>query len=134
MKPGFLDKTLDTRSSNGRDDVLLTDLRFVDTDGKLYRVPSGADTDGGSTPRIAWLIPGFEPTGQHWLDWILHDGGYRDTLEVFQNGLWVPAALSRLQCDQLLDRALTLHRMGAVKRFLVFRTLRAEGWRYFKQP
>jgi len=132
MKPGFLETTLDTRSSNGRDDVLLSELRFLDTDGTLYKTPAGADTDGGSTPRICWLIPNFEPTGKHWFDWILHDGGYRDTLEVFRGGGWYPAALSRLQCDQLLDRSLRLRGMGQIKRAFVYHTLRAEGWRYFK--
>ena len=132
MRPGFQDKTLDTRSSNGRDDVLLTELRFLDTDGTLYRVPPEAGTDGGSTPRIVWLIPGFEPTGKHWFDWILHDGGYRGTLEVWRDGAWVPANLSRLQCDQLLDRALTIRGMGQFKRAIVYRVLRVEGWKFYK--
>ena len=132
MRLGFLEDTLDTRSSNGRDDLLLSELRFVDSDGTLYKVPKGASTDGGSTPRLCWVIPGFEPTGKHWFDWILHDGGYRDTLQVFANEKWVSAGLSRLQCDHLLDRALQMHGMGVIKRSIVYRVLRAEGWKFFK--
>lgn len=132
MKPGFIETLLDTRSANGRDDVLLSPLHFVDEDGTLYEVPVGADTDGGSTPRFAWLVPGFEPTGQHWFDWILHDSGYRGTLRSFREGRWGAASLTRLQCDQLLDRALRIHGMGPVQRFLVFRSIRAEGWKYYQ--
>ena len=133
METGFSDTTLDTRSSNGRDDLLLSDLHFVDADGTIYRVPKGSSTDGGSTPRLCWVIPGFEPTGKHWFDWILHDGGYRDTLQTFVHSEWVSAGLSRLQCDQLLDRALQMHGMGVVQRAIVYRVLRAEGWKFFKK-
>ena len=133
MRPGFLDKTLDTRSANGRDDVLLSDLRFLDVDGTLYRVPTSALTDGGSTPRLVWIIPGFEPIGEHWFNWVLHDGGYRGTLEVFRDDEWVKADLSQLQCDQLLDRSLTIHNpMTRTGRFFVYRTLRTVGWRSYR--
>lgn len=133
MKPGFLNETLDTRSSNGRDDVLLTALLFRDIDGTLYKVPEHADTDGGSTPRLAWLIPGFEPTGDHWFDWILHDGGYRGTLMVQRGVRWDMAELTRKECDRLLDRSLRLRKMGPVKRSLVYSSLRAAGWRHYQK-
>jgi len=132
MTFGFLEHYLDTRSCNGRDDILLSDLHFRDVDGKLYMVPAGADTDGGSTPRPAWLIPGFEPTGRHWFDWILHDSGYRGTLLVLENINYVPAQLTRLQSDELLDRSLKIRGASWARRSLVFRTLRATGWRHFK--
>ena len=132
MKHGFLDKTLDTRSSNGRDDELLSELRFVDADGTLYKSPIGALTDGGSTPRIAWLIPGFEPFGRHWFDWVQHDSGYRGTLMVFREGEWVPARLSQLQCDQLLRRSLALRGMGEKTRWVVYRALRLDGHKHYR--
>ena len=134
MKPGFLETTLDTRSANGRDDVLLSELRFIDLDGTLFRAPPTAKTNGASTPRFAWLIPGFEPTGRHWFEWILHDSGYGGTLEVFREGAWRPANLSRLQCDELLRRTLVLDGMHPAKRGIVFYTVRAEGWRYYQKP
>lgn len=135
MKPGFLEDFIDTRSANGRDDVLLIDVHFRDLDGTLYRIPAHADTDGGSTPRLAWLIPGFEPTGRHWKPWILHDSAYRQTLLVRRHVItYVPAKLSRLEADRLLDRALRLAGMDPIRRALVWTALRSAGWRHYKPP
>lgn len=133
--PGFLESCLDTRSSNGRDDVLLTPLHFLDENGDLYRVPVNAATDGGSTPRLAWLVPGFEPTGRNWFDWILHDGAYRGTLEIWSVSLgkFIPANLTRKQSEKLLDRAFLIRGEGRVKRAAVYYSLRAAGWRHFRK-
>jgi hypothetical protein len=116
MKPGFKTAYLDTRSSDGRNDVLLSELHFRDFNNDLYKVPVGSPTDGGSTPRLSWLVPG----------WVLHDSGCRKTLQVMRAGeyLYVPANLTRLQSDQLLDRALTTMGMDKVKRKLVFSGVR----------
>lgn len=124
MKPGFKTEYLDTRSSDGRNDTLLSELHFRDYDGKLYRVPVGSPTDGGSTPRLSWLVPGFEPFGDHWFGWVLHDSGCRGTLEVMVSGEYVKANFTRLQSDRLLDRALETMGMGPIKRGLVFRGVR----------
>jgi hypothetical protein len=126
MKPGFKTAYLDTRSSDGRNDVLLSELHFRDFNNDLYKVPVGSPTDGGSTPRLSWLVPGFEPFGDHWFAWVLHDSGCRKTLQVMRAGeyLYVPANLTRLQSDQLLDRALTTMGMDKVKRKLVFSGVR----------
>lgn len=134
MKPGFLETTLDTRSANGRDDVLLSELHFRDINGTVYRVPIGAETDGGSTPRLVWLIPGFEPFGDHWLAWVLHDSAYRGTLLFRAGPEYLPWHLSRLQADQLLDRALATKGMSPAKRAMVYHSLRATGWRYYRKP
>lgn len=134
MTFGFLESTLDTRSADGRNDVLLSELHFRDDDGTLYKVPVFAETDGGSTPRIAWLVPGFEPTGEHWFDWILHDSAYRGTLLVQRLALYFPADLSRLDSDNLLCRALKRKGMSAPGRAAVFSTLRAAGWRHYRKP
>jgi hypothetical protein len=135
MKPGFLETEIATRSSNGRDDRLLDRLHFRDIDGTLYQIPAGSETDGGSTPRLAWLIPGFEPTGTHWFDWILHDSAYRQTLLVRRHIItWLPARLTRLEADQILIRSLRIRGMDPIRRALVWSALRAAGWRHFTPP
>lgn len=134
MKPGFLESTLDTRSADGRNDVLLSELHFRDTDGSLYKVPVHAESDGGSTPRLCWLVPGFEPTGKHWFAWVLHDSGYRGTLLKLGKTEYHKANLSRYESDSMLDRALKIKGMGIVKRKAVFSALRAAGWRHYHKP
>lgn len=124
MQPGFKDKYLDTRSSDGRNDILLSELHFRDFDGSLYKVPIGSPTDGGTTPRLSWLIPGFEPFGDHWFGWVLHDSACRGTLEVMKGSTYVPAKLTRLESDLLLDRALITMGMDKTKRAIVFRGVR----------
>ncbi len=131
VEVGFLEDTVDTRSSDGRNDTLLSNLHFLDIDGTVYRAPKGADTDGGSTPRIVWLVPGFEPTGKHWKCWILHDSGYRNTLQIFKNGTWVKANLTQKECDQLLDRAIKSTGTNKASRLAVYGTLRVAGWKSY---
>jgi len=134
MTYGFLETTLDTRSADGRNDVLLSELHFRDEDGTLYKVPALAETDGGSTPRLAWLVPGFEPTGKHWFAWILHDSAYRGTLMVQRLALYFKADLNRYAADCLLNRALEMKGMPAAGRAAVFTAVRAGGWRYYRKP
>jgi len=79
------------------------------------------------------LVPGFEPTGEHWFDWVLHDGGYRGTLEVWRDGSWQNANMPQLQCDQLLDRSLAMRGTNRFARFAVYRTLRAVGHNSYRK-
>lgn len=132
MKPGFLEDYLDARSSNGRDDVLLTELHFRDTNGDLYKVPIGSPTDGCSSPRWSWLVPGFEPAGTHWFEWVQHDSAYRGTLLIRKGLEYVPAVMTRREADLLLDRSLQLRGMSKVKRKLVFTGLTLGGGRNFR--
>jgi hypothetical protein len=130
---GFLQTKLDTRSADGRNDVLLSELHFRDDDSKIYKVPIGAETDGGSTPRIAWLIPGFEPFGKHWLPWVLHDSAYRNTLIIVMVNGDRLAKLTRKEADDLLDRALMSKGLDKARRILVRTALRWFGWREWNQ-
>lgn len=135
MTTGFLETFLDTRSSNGRDDVLLSDLHFRSTNGLLYKVAQGSETDGMSTPRLFWAIPGFEPCGEHWFCYVLHDAGYRGTLLVWDRTIaaYVPANVSRLEADQLMADALTTKKAPPLVIASVYRTLRLLGWRNYRK-
>jgi len=132
MTAGFLEKTIPLESGNGRDDTLLGPLHYRSISGVLHRVPVGSTTDGMSTPRLARIIPGFEPTGIHWLPAVLHDSAYRGTLEVFRWTNYHTAYLSRIQADLLLDEALELQGVGPLRRAIIFRALRLFGASNFK--
>lgn len=134
MQFGFQEEFLDTRSRDGRNDILLSPLTFVDDDGTGYRAPEFTETDGGSTPRLAWNIPGFEPFGKHWFPWVLHDSGYRGTLLVLRDGVWVKANLSRKECDLLLDRALRSKKMHYILRRAVACSVAIGGRFHFQDP
>ena len=86
---------------DGRNLVFIGHLLF-DWNGKTYRVPIGAKTDGASTPRVIWReIP---PFGVYAPAAWAHDAGYQDTLEVMQpDASWIKASLTKDQCDQMLN-------------------------------
>ena len=132
MKAGFLEKSITLESGNGRDDTLVSPLHYRSISGVLHRVPEGSTTDGMSTPRLARILPGFEPTGNHWLAAVLHDSAYRGTLQVFREVYYRPARLSRREADLLLDEALELQGVGTIRRTIIFRALRLFGGRNFK--
>lgn len=134
MTYGFLETTLDTRSSDGMNDVLLSELHFRDADGTLYKVPVHSETDGGSIPWFAQFIPGFQPFGNHWFDWVLHDSAYRGTLMVQRIALYFKADMNRYAADCLLARALEMKGMGKIARGTVFSCVRARGWKHYRKP
>ena len=128
MIHGFLNRTLDVRSSDGREDMLLEDLEYFSKDGWLYRVPKGSTTDGMSTPAIVSGIPGFEPYGRHWFSAVLHDAAYRGTLQIWKFGKYERANLDRAAADALIREALESQGVGVVRRSIIFGALRAFGW------
>ena len=134
MTFGFLESTLDTRSADGRNDVLLSELHFRDDDGTLYKVPVFAETNGGDIPWFAQIIPGFQPIGDHWKSWVLHDSAYRGTLMVSRGGQYFSANLTRYESDSLLTRALKKQGMGTIRRNTVFASVQAGGWRHYRKP
>lgn len=108
MEAGFKSNTLDVRTHDGRNFVLLADADYQAADGTLYRMPAGATSDGASTPPILWSkfdrdwIP---PFGSYWLAAVLHDCAYRKTLLRF-DGVWINADLPKDKCDALLREAM----------------------------
>ena len=130
---GFLEKEIAVRSSNGRDDVLIEPLHFQSEFGILYRVPAESTTDGMSTPPIIHSIPGFEPYGKHWFSAVLHDAGYRGTLQIYAGQDFRPANLSRAQTDALMRDALSTQGVGPIRRALIYSALRIFGARNFRR-
>ena len=114
-------------------------VEYLASDGKRYRLPVGAGSDVASTPPATWGPPLFlTPCGWYGPAVYGHDCGYQNTLEVWQDGGWRLAALSKADCD-----ALCLEMMKSLK---PVRTLLEEaqmraiydgvsfgGWHAFKE-
>ena len=130
MTPGFQQTTLEVRTGDGLDDVLLEPLNFVRADLTLLRAPAGSPTDGMSVPRcLQNIIPA---TGGDWFSAVLHDAAYRNWLE--ENwGVWCQANFTRKQCDDLMLEALELQGVGWLMRHVIFWALRLFGGAAFKK-
>src|SRR5215471_10875317 len=52
-------------SPDGRNMILVTELRYTDPKGKVWVAPAGSVTDGASIPRYLWSIMGGPFEGQY---------------------------------------------------------------------
>ena len=105
MEYGFKKPTLVNETSDGRNVVLLEDLVYVAKNGIQYLLPTGSQSDGASTPKAIWNI--IPPFGTYWKGTVLHDGAYRNVLQVLNSdGTWALATLARDQSDDLLLEAM----------------------------
>ena len=133
METGFQNDSLAVRTSDGEDDVLLEPLIFISQFGVCYRAPTGSTTDGLSTPKVVRIIPGYDSTGDDWWSGVLHDAGYRGTLEKESpHGDFVRADLTRPQVDELMLDAMTSQKVNPVRRHIIFWAVRlfgAKAWR-----
>ena len=129
MTFGFQQDTLEVRTRNGLDDVLIDELVYLAKDGQLYRAPVGGTTDGFSVPRcLQNIIPA---TGGDWFSAVLHDSAYRGQLQVC-NGVWVKAITSKDRCDRLLLEAMESQGVGLM-RYVIYFAVRLFGWAAFKK-
>lgn len=113
---------------NGRDAIFQQHLDYVADDGTQYRVPEGSPTDGASVPQALWST-GIAPFGPYWLALAgMHDSGYRGTLQrIDAHSEWVPANLSREQCDNLAREAMRALGVEEAVVTLIFDALRVAG-------
>lgn len=87
------DKTrLATSSSDGHNVILMEPLTYTTKAGEAITIPTGADSDGASVPKLLWNI--FPPFGRYWRAALLHDYLYRHT------------ARPKAECDKLLLEAM----------------------------
>lgn len=118
------------RTADGRHCVLQEPLEYVTSDGVNYRVPVGADCDGASTPAQVWNI--LPPFGPWWLASVLHDAGYRGTLERMEGIAWVPAQLARTDVDLLFLEAMSSLCVDEFHKRIIYDAVVAFGGRAFK--
>jgi hypothetical protein len=131
MNYGFQNSSLDVRTRDGLDDILIEELTFVRRDGTILRAPIGSTTDGLSTPKIVRVIPGYDATGDDWWSGVLHDSAYRDFLQV-NEGVWKPAHFTQKECDDLILEAMTAQGVGFLRRHTIYFALRLFGSFAFK--
>lgn len=111
MGLGFKEIFLDIRTfRDGSDDELRAPLHYLAADGSIFRCPIGSRTDGMSLPKVARMVPGFDANRQDWFSAILHDAGYRGTLQKWDGENWIPAKLSRKQTDLLMIESMQSNR------------------------
>jgi len=63
-------------SPDGRNMILVTELRYTDPKGEVWVAPAGSVTDGASIPRYLWSIMGGPFEGQYRNAAVLHDVAY----------------------------------------------------------
>lgn len=118
-------------TNDGRNFTVLSSIELNTDQGLEYRVPPGSQTDGASTPREMWCsIP---PFGDYWLAAVIHDSAYRGTLEYKKaNGDWVPAMLSKEDCDTLLLEAMKALGVDEIIRATIYEGVKVGGWKAFR--
>lgn len=120
-----------------RNFVLKESLRYLAKDGRLYRAPEGTTTDLLSVPPPAWfeIAPFGHWDGKEWIgakSGIMHDAGYRGTLEVqTHGGNWIKAKFDQSSCDDLIAEMLESEGFDSLLKDAVFQNLRAFGGRAF---
>jgi len=133
-KHGFQNTSLDVRTRDGLDDILIEPLCFINQAGRHYRAPTDSTTDGLSTPKIIRVLPGYDATGDDWWSGVLHDAAYRDFLEIESaGGAWEKAGLTQAQSDALILEAMTTQGVGWWRRHIIYCALRLFGSSAFKK-
>jgi len=111
--------------------ILNSELVYRSSPGRLFRVPAEARTDLFSIPGV---FRSFLFRARKYIECaVLHDGGYRKTLEEYIAGKWVTAEVSRSECDNLLKDSLSSS--GAPKTLIVtiYYGVRAGGWASYRK-
>lgn len=95
---------LKTLTRDLRNYTLLEAKEIETTDGRRFRMPVGATSDGASIPQVAWSL-GFTPFGVYGPAAFAHDCAFRDTLEIWNEGsqVWEKAHLSEEDSNDLIN-------------------------------
>ena len=124
---GFITQTVDVRTSDGLDDVLMSPIVYLAKDGRTLRAPIGGTTDGLSVPRcVQNIIPA---TGGDWFSGVLHDSAYRRQIELISDGEWHKAFFTQQMADNLILEAMESQGVGWFMRYLIFFALRLFGFK-----
>lgn len=130
MKHGFQNHVLHVLTGDGRNCDLLEWLYYTDSYGRMIRTQTR--TDGGSTPWwLWWLIPPFGK--RYWLSFVLHDGCFRDCLEIWLDGDWKKWSPTEAESNWLIRDALRSQRANSFKRAAIYIALQWCGWRAFDE-
>jgi hypothetical protein len=130
MTPGFIQKKLlvDLNLVTGIDFDLQEYLYF--NSEKLGQLRTNTSSDGISAPRITSNI--IQRFGPYVASGILHDGGFRNALEVaLVDGTWAKLVLDEADCNALIDEALKSEGCSWLEREIIYNALQLFGWKAF---
>jgi Protein of unknown function (DUF1353) len=103
-KWGYYSGFVEARWENdGRNMVLLSDLRYTDPNGQVWVAPAGSEVDGASIPRSLWSIMGGPFEGKYRNASVLHDVAYEKHDRPWQD------------CDRMFYNAMRCSGVGAVE-------------------
>ena len=100
--------------ADGKYWFLRSPLEWESKDGTKVTVPAGFVTDMASIPRFLWVI--LPPWGRYGNAAIVHDFLYWDQ------------QMSRREADLVMYEGMQDMKVGCLKRFLIYRSLRLFGW------
>ena len=136
MQPGFQSRYVEAIcDQDGRNWKLLKPVDYISMDGRHFRIPEGASTDGASTPAVIWnKIP---PFGDYWQSAVLHDSAYQNTLQLVttdgESETATRAALDKATCDNLLREAMRVSGVDEVTVSLIYEGVNLCGQASFKE-
>lgn len=130
--PGFTNLPIEASSSDGLNWTLLKCLEYTANSGRRIRVKAGATTDGPSIPKAAWSL--MAPTGKKWPAGVLHDGGYRNQLEMLdKEGEWKPITLPKDVVDDLIREALLNNGVSEPEATVIYEAVHLFGGKAFAE-
>jgi hypothetical protein len=117
---------------DGRNCVLMSEIRFVDGNGREWIAEIGKQTDGASIPRPLWPMIGGPYEGRHRDGALLHDDAYAEA-PAAEAGFWT-ADLSpeRRAADVMLYQASVVRGTPRWRAWLIYQGVRIGGafaWR-----
>jgi hypothetical protein len=95
-------------SPDGRNMILVTELRYTDPKGEVWVAPAGSVTDGASIPRYLWSLTGGPFEGQYRNASVLHDAAYEKKNRPWQD------------CDRMFYYAMRCSGVNAVEAKTMF--------------
>lgn len=95
-------------SPDGRNMILVTELRYTDPKGEVWVAPAGSVTDGASIPRYLWSLMGGPFEGQYRNASVLHDAAYEKKNRPWQD------------CDRMFYYAMRCSGVNAVEAKTMF--------------
>ncbi len=101
-------------------------------DSKLFgNLRTKTSSDGISAPQAVQNI--IQRFGPYVASGIMHDGGFRNRLEVqSMDGTWEPLVLDESQCNALIDECLRSEKCSWLEREIIYHMLGLFGWVAFE--
>src|ERR1700726_72399 len=121
-KWGYYSGYVEARWENdGRNMVLLRELRYTDPQGVTWIAPVGSEVDGASIPRSLWSIMGGPFEGKYRNASVLHDVAYDQHNKPWQ------------ECDRMFYNAMRCSGVSAVEAKTMYYSLYKFG-HHWKAP